>query len=59
MLLLVYPLQVVRIASRKGLKRGNSWWYAALMIVTKFAEAWGALRFFAARGPKRIASDYK
>jgi hypothetical protein len=58
-LLMIYPLQVARIAFRKGAQRRFSWWYSSLMIATKFAEAWGAVRFFAAGGPKRIASDYK
>lgn len=44
-LLLYYPLQVIRIAVRKGAMRRESWIYAFFMVIGKFAEFQGVLKY--------------
>lgn len=51
--LALYPLQVARIA--KSTAGPDRWAYAALMTVTKFAEAQGIFRFWR-RGKRQAAS---
>lgn len=42
---LVYPLQVLKIAYRKGIHNPKSWKYALIMTVSKFAEFTGIVKF--------------
>jgi GT2 family glycosyltransferase len=44
-LLLVYPAQVVRLALRGGRTRRENWWRALFLVICKFPEASGQLRF--------------
>ncbi|MDF1728362.1 MAG: glycosyltransferase family 2 protein, partial [Sulfitobacter sp.] len=50
--LLLYPLQIVRLARRGGLA------WASLTTLGKFAEAQGALRYYLRRRPSEII-EYK
>jgi GT2 family glycosyltransferase len=43
---LVYPIQVMRIASARGLASSRSWIYGLFVMVAKFAEFQGVLRFY-------------
>ncbi len=43
LLLLAYPLQIVRVAGKRGLGKALSWRYGALMMIGKFAEFQGVL----------------
>lgn len=45
LLLLAYPLQVIRIAWHRGLGEALSWRYATLMTIGKLAEFLGIVRF--------------
>lgn len=45
-LVLVYPLQIVRTAVRKRLGRKQSWLYAAMLVTGKFAEFQGIAKYF-------------
>lgn len=49
LLLLAYPLQIIRIALRRKLKGIDNWKYAGLSMVCKFAETQGQLKFLADR----------
>jgi glycosyltransferase involved in cell wall biosynthesis len=42
----VYPLQVGRIAIRRGVSKTDSWAYALFMTIAKFAQLQGNLRFW-------------
>jgi glycosyltransferase involved in cell wall biosynthesis len=59
LILWLYPAQVVRIAAVRGIRSALAWWYATLMVSTKFAEAWGACRFFFEGRRAKVAIDYK
>lgn len=56
-----YPAQVLRIATRRGISRRSSWEWAAFTVLGKFAEAAGALRFYAGRLTRRRSGliEYK
>jgi GT2 family glycosyltransferase len=43
---LVYPLQIIRIAYRRGPGQLDSWSYAFFIVVAKFAEFQGVTTFF-------------
>ncbi len=43
---LIYPLQVVRIALRRGVGKTNSWIYALFNMIGKFAQLQGNLKYF-------------
>jgi len=45
-LLLAYPAQVARIALRAGATRRESWVHAVFMVLSRFPELVGALRFY-------------
>ena len=45
----IYPLQVLRLAARKGLGHRAAWEWAAFTVLGKFAEAQGVLRFHSGR----------
>jgi len=53
LLLLVYPLQVARLAGRDGLKDRRSWEYAALTTIGKFPEALGVATYLVNRLRRR------
>ena len=42
---LVYPLQICRIAIRRGATAPKSWLYASLMMVVKFAQLQGNIKY--------------
>jgi hypothetical protein len=46
LLLLAYPLHVVRLGIRRGPTSSKSWWYAILSIPAKFGEFQGILKFY-------------
>jgi GT2 family glycosyltransferase len=48
-LLLAYPLQVVRLAVRGRYSRRENWWYALFIVLGKFPELAGQLKFLAHR----------
>ena len=60
-LALIYPLQIIRIACRRGPNTRMAWYYATFIVIAKFAELEGILKFYAARASglsfRRI--DYK
>lgn len=41
----VYPLQVARLAVRGRRRRRENWWHAVLLVLGKFPETWGQMRF--------------
>ena len=45
LLFLLYPLQVLRIAIRKGVKQRLNWYYAFFVMLGKFPEMQGQLKF--------------
>lgn len=48
-LFLVYPLQIARIAFRKGAMSAISWRYGLFMTIAKFAEACGVAKYLISR----------
>ncbi|BCH35606.1 hypothetical protein MesoLjLc_75360 [Mesorhizobium sp. L-8-10] len=52
-LLLVYPVQVARIALREGPAKPASWIYAFFAVLAKFPEMQGVVRFYRGRLLKR------
>jgi glycosyltransferase involved in cell wall biosynthesis len=60
-LALAYPLQVCRIALRRGAGSSQSWSYAAFMVLAKFAEFRGISSFYWQRwhGRRFDLIDYK
>lgn len=61
LLLLLYPLQVMRVSWRRGAGMSLSWVYSAFMTLAKFAECAGIFRFYLDRILKRRAGiiEYK
>lgn len=59
-LAMVYPAQVGRLAAREGFTRAG-WQWAALSVIGRFAEARGAIGFYAdrVRGRRRGLIEYK
>ncbi len=55
---LAYLMQISRIAHRRGAFSLWSWQSAGLIFLAKFAEAAGALRYFAGQGSDRLG-EYK
>jgi GT2 family glycosyltransferase len=53
LLFLVYPLQIARIAIRKGAADPMSWRYGLFMTIAKFAEAVGVLKYVLSRIVRR------
>jgi hypothetical protein len=45
LLLIVYPLQVIRLAVRGRRSPRENWWRAASLVVCKFPEMLGHLKF--------------
>ncbi|HEY5503835.1 MAG TPA: hypothetical protein VIK28_01660, partial [Sedimentisphaerales bacterium] len=43
--LLIYPLQICRMAIRRGATALESWLYALLMMTAKFAQLQGNLKY--------------
>lgn len=62
LVLVVYPLQVVRLAAKGGRSsmRENRW-FALFLVLGKFPEVWGQIRFFLRRatGGQRRLIEYK
>jgi len=44
-ILLIYPAQIVRLAVRNQWNMERSWWYAFFLVLGKFPEAAGQLKF--------------
>lgn len=61
LLLLVYPLQIARMAFRSGPRLGESWAYAFFAVLAKFPEMQGMARFHRNRLLKRANTliEYK
>jgi glycosyltransferase involved in cell wall biosynthesis len=59
--LLLYPVQIVRVAIRRGAGKPESWIYALFMTVAKFAELQGILKFYwhRWRGNTARLTEYK
>ena len=60
-LLLVYPLQVVRLALRSGRAGRENWWRAGFLVLGKFPELLGQMKFLIHRhlgGQSRLI-EYK
>jgi glycosyltransferase involved in cell wall biosynthesis len=45
LLLLLYPLQIVRLAVRGGRSPGERWWRAGFLVLGKFPEMLGQMKF--------------
>ena len=60
-LMLVYPLQVVRLAARGRRSARENWWYAAFLVLGKFPEVLGQMKFLLHRyvGGKPRLIEYK
>jgi hypothetical protein len=64
-LTLLYPLQVIRIVRRDGKRRKlaphDAWAYAASVMLGKFAQAIGAMKFWTGklRGKRSALIEYK
>jgi GT2 family glycosyltransferase len=61
LLLLIYPLQVIRLALRDRRSARANWWRAAALVLCKFPEMLGQLKFVADR-QRRVQSrliEYK
>jgi hypothetical protein len=43
--ILIYPAQICRIAMRQGGDKSTSWAYALFIVLAKFAELQGVLKF--------------
>jgi glycosyltransferase involved in cell wall biosynthesis len=60
-LALLYPLQILRLASRGARSATNNWWWAFFLVLGKFPEMVGQFRFLVdrclERGPRLI--EYK
>ena len=61
LLLLIYPLQVVRLAARGGRSAHENWWRAAFLVMGKFPEFFGQMKFLFHRhlGGKPRLIEYK
>ena len=60
-LLLIYPLQTVRLAMRGARSARENWWYAGSLVLGKFPQMLGQLKFLAHRrlgGQSRLI-EYK
>lgn len=60
-LLLIYPLQIVRLAARGRRTTRENWWRAVFLVVGKFPEMLGQLKFLTHRylGGKPHLIEYK
>ena len=60
-LLLVYPLQVIRLALRGARSARENWWRAVFLVMGKFPEVLGQVRFLYHRylGGKPRLIEYK
>ncbi len=59
--LLIYPVQVVRLAVTSKLPGGLAWWRALFLVLSKFPEALGVLKFYKNRWQGRAGTliEYK
>lgn len=60
-LLLIYPLQIVRLAARGGRSARENWWRAGSLVLGKFAEMFGQMKFLFHRhlGGRSRLIEYK
>jgi GT2 family glycosyltransferase len=60
-LLALYPLQVARIATRGPRAAAESWWYASFLVLGKFPECLGQVKYHAERlsGGRPTLIEYK
>ena len=54
--LLLYPAQVVRLAVRRDVRRTESWTFATFMMLAKFAELQGIIRYYWSALKKRFCA---
>ena len=54
-LLLLYPSQIIRISLRRGAGRIKSWEFATFMMLAKFAEFQGMIRYYLPLLQKRFS----
>ena len=61
LLFLVYPLQILRLALRDGVREGSVWWQSLFSVLARFAEVRGAMKFWINRSLHRRAAlfEYK
>jgi glycosyltransferase involved in cell wall biosynthesis len=61
LLALGYPLQIVRLAVRDGVRSRSAWWQALFSVLARFAEVRGAIKFWLDRRLHRPATlfEYK
>jgi GT2 family glycosyltransferase len=61
LLFLVYPAQVLRLRMSSQVNGSIAWWRALYLVLGKFAEAQGALKFFASKFSNKSATliEYK
>jgi len=60
-LLLAYPLQVLRIVAKGNVASRITWWHALFQVLGRFPEGFGMLNFFRDRllGNKGVLIEYK
>lgn len=61
LLLAIYPLQVVRLARRSNQSERENWWRGAALVLGKFPELVGQMKFLAdrLRGEQSALIEYK
>jgi len=61
LLLLIYPLQIVRLAARGGRSARENWWHATFLVLGKFPEMFGQIKFLfnRHRGGQSRLIEYK
>ena len=59
--LIVYPLQIVRLALRGGRSARENWWHATFLVLGKFPEMTGQIKFWLHRliGRRAVLIEYK
>jgi GT2 family glycosyltransferase len=60
-LMIIYPLQVIRIALRSNLTGSKAWWRAAFLVLGRFPEGLGQLSFLLNRALRKRGAlvEYK
>ena len=61
LMLLIYPVQIARVALRGTRSRSINWLRAFFLVLGKFPEAWGQIKYFSNRliGKKARLIEYK
>ena len=60
-MILIYPLQVLRIAAKSEMANPMTWWHALFQVLGRFPEGLGMLSFYQDRrlGNKGVLIEYK